>query len=451
MIYLHQQVQFNFRKKVFIKFLKFIIPFFTLRVLFRRIYYSDRFRVPDDKPLILAGNHPNSFLDGIIVSAYLGRPVHYLVRGDMFGNKLKRWLLRNFNVSPIYRLEEGFTNVHKNEVTFKAVYRILQKNENLIIFGEGTSVPEKRLRPLRKGIARMAFEAEDLYSLDIQVVPVGINYTYPTRFREEVMVRFHDPISIREMMDLYKENKAKAYLAFNRLLEEALREEVIIIEDNKYDKLAEWLFTMNRNDNPPPFFMWKSVSDARLSREKIISDTINIKAEDDNPVLDELAIRVKEYFEKLESNNLNDRHLAGGSSYHWVRNAALLSGWPIFFFGYLSNILPYCIPDYFCKTKIRQPQFYMAVYMAIGTVLYLVWFPLIMALSIVFFSWWGLLSGLSVPIAGYLALFYLEIYKERLQFFHFSLIKRKNPEMINDLISQRTQIHKMLLKSGFPH
>jgi hypothetical protein len=376
----------------------------------------------------------------MLVGAYFGRPVHFLVRGDMFGNRLKRWILRNFNILPIHRLEEGYEHVHKNEETFQAVNGILKKDENLIIFGEGTSVTEKRLRPLRKGIARIAFGAEEAYNLDIHVVPVGINYTYPTKFRQEVMIRFHEPIRIQELMDLYKENHAKAYLSFNRLLETAMREEMIIVEDSKNDKIAEYLFEIDRNNNPQAFFKWKSESDDRLTNEKNIADKINKLSENPGSEFHQFVKMVSDYFGILENKSIKDKCIAGKVKLGWIRNLAFGLGWPVFLYGYLTNIISFILPKYISDRNIKQPQFYMAVFMGIGTVLYMFYFPLIMVLFGLLFGWKGLIIGASFPFAGYMAIYYMEIWRDRIDFFRYKSVKRNNKDLIADLKAQRRNI-----------
>ena len=139
---------------MFNRFFRFIVPPFTFRVFFRRVFYSNLKKVPLEKPLIFAGNHQNSFMDGILVGAYLPQPVHFLMRADMFRNPVARFCLRELNVSPVYRLEEGLENVHKNTDTFRYIYKILKKNGNYIVFAEGICVQEKRLQKLRKGTAQ---------------------------------------------------------------------------------------------------------------------------------------------------------------------------------------------------------------------------------------------------------------------------------------------------------
>src|SRR5512138_1038058 len=248
---------------MFSRFLKFIIPPFTFRVFFKRIFYSNLKKVPLEKPLLFAGNHQNSFMDGVLVGSYLPQPLHFLMRADMFRNAAARFFLHELNVSPVYRMEEGLENVHKNLDTFKAINSILKKNGNFVVFCKGICVQQKRLQKLRKGTARMAFGAAEEFGLDVHIVPVGINYTYPASFRKEVMINFHEPFSIRELQELYKTSPAKALLVFNQKVEAGLQEQVIIIENPENDWLAEQLLTMGRNDHLLPFFKWRFDSDER--------------------------------------------------------------------------------------------------------------------------------------------------------------------------------------------
>jgi len=144
------------------------------------------------------------------------------------------------------------------------------------MFSEGICIQEKRLHKLRKGTARLAFGAEEKYGLDVHIVPVGINYTYPDQFRKEVMINFHDAFSIKELTELYKAHPAKALLRFNDKCAEGLLEEVIIVEDPKNDWLAEELLKMERNNIIHPFFRWRFDTDERRKAEKHVADKINL-------------------------------------------------------------------------------------------------------------------------------------------------------------------------------
>jgi glycerol-3-phosphate O-acyltransferase/dihydroxyacetone phosphate acyltransferase len=429
---------------MFSRFLKYILPPFTFRVFFRRIFYSNLKKVPLEKPLLFVGNHQNSFMDGILVGSYLPQPIHFTMRADMFRKPFARFCLRELNVSPVYRIEEGLENVHKNLDTFTGIYDILKKNGNFIMFSEGICVQEKRLQKLRKGTARLAFGAEEKFGLDVNIVPVGINYTYPAQFRKEVMINFHDPFSIKDLKEIYKENPARGLLAFNEKCDTGLHKEVIIIEDPKNDWLAEQLLKIERNNMVLPFFRWRFDTDDRRLREKSVADKINHLSKNSSGDLESLKDKVKIYTGLLDSSGLRDENIARKLNFGWLRYFAVIAGFPLFLAGYISNLIPFIIPRSVCDKLIRDPRFYSSVYISSGTVLYLIYFPLILILAAVFLGWAGLLSGLLVPLLGYLVLFYQEIFRERLRTLRFTIKSITGKHLIEDLKRKRQEIQTII-------
>jgi 1-acyl-sn-glycerol-3-phosphate acyltransferase len=425
---------------MFSRLLKFIVPPFTFRVFFRRIFYSNLKKVPLNKPLLFVGNHQNSFMDGILVGSYLPQPLHFTMRADMFRKPFARFCLRELNVAPVYRLEEGFENVHKNLEAFTGIYDVLKKNGNFIMFSEGICVQEKRLQKLRKGTARLAFGAEEKFGLDVNIVPVGINYTYPSKFRKEVMINFHDSFSIRELKDVYNEHPAKALLAFTEKCDSSLRKEVIIIEDPANDWLAEQLLKMERHNIILPFFQWRFDTDDRRQAEKRVAEKINQMNSTSPSDLASLSQKVETYTNLLAKKGLRDENIARRLDLGFLRYFAVIAGLPLFIAGYLSNFIPFLIPKFICDRYIKDLRFYSSVYIASGTVLYLIYFPVLLILSAVFGGLPGFLLALLVPVAGYFVLYYQEVFWERLRTLRFSIIKTFNPSLIKELTLQRQSI-----------
>ncbi len=383
-------------------------------------------------------------MDGILVGSYLTQAIHFLMRADMFKNPVAAFCLRELNVSPVYRLEEGLENVHKNLETFKAIYEILKKNGNYVVFSEGLCVQEKRLQKLRKGTARMAFGAEVQHDLDVYVVPVGINYTYPAKFRKEVMINFHDPFRIKDLKDLYNLNQAKALLAFNEKVETGLKEQVIIIENPEDDWVAEQLLVMARNNFVLPFFKWMFRSDERRLLEKAVSEKINHISRTSKETLHLLEKKIRTYTDLLKTNRLKDENIARKLDYGLIRYLAVILGLPLFIVGYIANLIPYVVPRLICNTQIKDLRFYSSVYIGIGTILYLIYFPVTLILMGVFAGWTGFFLGLLIPLLGYLVLFYQEVFKERYHTLRFSITKLKNRALIKELHSLREDIFKDL-------
>ena len=75
----------------------------ALKTYFSKIYLNGLEKIPADKPIILAANHPSAFLEPCILATTLPRPLHFMVRGDLFQKPLYRALLMSLHMIPMYR------------------------------------------------------------------------------------------------------------------------------------------------------------------------------------------------------------------------------------------------------------------------------------------------------------------------------------------------------------
>lgn len=110
-------------------------------------------------PLLIIANHPNSFLDAIIIGVQYKRRVHFLARGDAFTKKHHRFLLGLLNIIPVHRQKEGKQYLHLNDFTFQEAVRLLNKGEAVLIFIEGICLNTHELQPFKKGTTRILEEA----------------------------------------------------------------------------------------------------------------------------------------------------------------------------------------------------------------------------------------------------------------------------------------------------
>lgn len=182
-------------------------------------------------PLLLAFNHPNSFLDAIMIDILFDEPVWSLARGDAFkGERIKK-ILHALCIMPVYRTSEGVENLSENYKTFNDCITIFKNNGLVQIFSEGLCVNEWHLRPLKKGTARLAIKAWE-ENIPLQVVPLGINYSSFQKFGKNVVIRFGEPITAQQI-DIKAADGVRNQ-AFNALLQEQLRN--LIFEIPKEDK-----------------------------------------------------------------------------------------------------------------------------------------------------------------------------------------------------------------------
>lgn len=149
---------------------------FAARFYFHDIQVSPPELLTTKGPLLIASNHPNTFLDGIIYDIMFDIPIWSLARGDTFTNTRVKKFFRLLKLLPIYRRHDGQQNILGNYQTFNECLSIFSKKEAVLIFSEGFCINEWHLRPLKKGTARLAFMAWEK-GIPLQVLPAGINHS----------------------------------------------------------------------------------------------------------------------------------------------------------------------------------------------------------------------------------------------------------------------------------
>lgn len=212
------------------------------KIFCRKIVINNPEALKMDGPLLLAANHPNSFLDAIILDILFDKPIWSLARGDVFKKPLYIKLLTKLKILPVYRTSEGVENLDTNYKTFDACKEIFQSKGLVLMFSEGKCINEWHLRPLKKGTARLAISSwQD--GIDVKVLPVGINYSSFTKFGKNIFLNFGTIITREEI--LVNDTDGKRNLAFNNKLKQELDQLVFEIPGNN-NLLKEKLLTIKQ-------------------------------------------------------------------------------------------------------------------------------------------------------------------------------------------------------------
>jgi 1-acyl-sn-glycerol-3-phosphate acyltransferase len=160
-----------------------------MMIFCRKIVINNTSFLEKKGPLLLACNHPNSFLDAVVLDMLFEQPVWALARGDVFKNRWIARILLALKMFPVYRVSEGAENLNGNYDTFEKCRAIFQRNGIVLIFSEGRCINEWQLRPLKKGTARLALSAWD-ENIPLEVLPVGINYSSFRLFGKNIFINF---------------------------------------------------------------------------------------------------------------------------------------------------------------------------------------------------------------------------------------------------------------------
>ncbi|HMQ89419.1 MAG TPA: 1-acyl-sn-glycerol-3-phosphate acyltransferase, partial [Flavilitoribacter sp.] len=359
---------------------------------FKKIDLIRKERIPGQGPVIFAANHPTAFIDHALLACFQSRNLQFLTRGDYYTNPVNTFLLGLGHIRPVYRIHEsGFTMAKTNLKSFAGYFMPGKEKEALMVSVEGYTTHEKRLRPVRKGAARIAFETlEAGTAAEVHIVPVGLNYTYADRFRSQAMVVFDEPIRASDYMGLLHENKAKAVNALTEEIKKRLEANVIIIRKDR-EEVAEAFFTLYRSDHPRASRPVVTGFQEQLWAEKAIADGVNAM---DDRTYEEWNELQKYYFSTLERAGLQDETLVRRNVKTFSNRLKLILGFLPATAGCLWSLPPFWLGKRM-SAKMKRRSFVSSVRLGVslGT---LIGYSLIWGVIAWFLS--GIWAAIWVPL-----------------------------------------------------
>ena len=219
-----------------------------LRAYFSKISIKGFHHIPKTGAVMLVANHQNALLDALVVAVNIQRPIYFITRADVFNRPLIARFLASINMLPIYRQRDGVDTIALNKPVFEKTAEILHQQGAILIFPEGNQARVRNLRPLQKGFARMGFGAAALseFENDIQLVPVGINYSHHTLSRGTLLVQAGQPITFKDYYPIYIENQQKALKDISTKISPIIQSLVIHIPNSDHHQTIDYLRTFYR-------------------------------------------------------------------------------------------------------------------------------------------------------------------------------------------------------------
>lgn len=201
--------------------------------------------VPKNKAVLLLGNHQNALLDALLIATKCGRFSYFLTRAAVFKKPVVSKILKSLQMLPVYRIRDGWSNLTNNNAIFETCTKVLHDKEAVVIFPEGSHNLARRVRPLSKGFTRIVFDTLDTYpNLDIQLVPVGLNFVNATGFPDSAAMYFGEAISAK---DYVSENRNDAVVHLKDRIKTELSELTTNIPENNYESILDKLDALNVN------------------------------------------------------------------------------------------------------------------------------------------------------------------------------------------------------------
>lgn len=346
-----------------------------------RLCYSKQlvFNLPKSRPTtphMIIVNHQNALMDALAIVLSWRPPVIFLARSDIFRKPRMASALYFLGIMPIYRIRDGYENLKNNDTTFRHTQRVLNYPRAVCILPEGSHAPVRRLRPLQKGFARMAFQnlEHQQGKKTFLIYPAGIDYENYEQLGTRLTVNYGEPFEAAEYFELYQQNPGQALTALrDRAAQELQRQMIHISSERHYDTI---LFLTD-------------VNQSRLERDGMEASEIFAKnrklatqlsaEEEASPLMEKLAADTQRYRSLTQKLAIGNHNLVGRAKLPLGIIKSLISilllaiSTPGFlFYGWFYALLRRVV-----TRKIKDPQFRTSVRVAS----YIVVLPLVAVLE----------------------------------------------------------------------
>ncbi|RAL22860.1 hypothetical protein DL240_08180 [Lujinxingia litoralis] len=346
----------------------------TVRLYFYDIQVVGLENIPENQPMILAANHPNSIMDTVLLSTESPFRINYMARSGVFEHPVVRAVLNGVGVIPIYRAHEVSNQPERNRNSFYRAFELLEAGGCIGMFPEGTNSPDRHVREIKTGTARLALEAEarNDFQLGIQIQPVGLNFAERDRFLSSVLIRYGRPIEVRDFADQYRANPRQAVYDLTQVILQSLRDVATHIHDDRNRQLVIDIHRIYGNELLSEFMGDHSIDlrplthrlfdriraadgprpdlDDRFTIEQAIADAVDFYEERNPAMVARVRMDIRRYKDHLRQVRLRHdilhEHSPGNLSSR--REALKLTAYalglgPLAIYGMLTSLVPYLL------------------------------------------------------------------------------------------------------------
>ncbi len=415
---------------------------------YRKIEIQHYDTVPKDCPVIFAANHQNALLDALNVVGAVDyrRQTTFLTRSDVFNHSLKGFMIRRLKMLPIYRQRDGVDVIAKNEEIFQICVDRLSDDDAVLIFPEGNHSRFRRVRPLKKGLARIGFQAaeQNNFDLDLKIVPVGLNYHDHIKFHNDLLVSFGPAIPLSEYYADYQENPSRTLTQVMRRVREAMSKEVIHILDKEHYELIDGIWQMYAPQLAQQRGFRRRQLEPKFAAGKEIVEAVEKHLQTHPEEGTTMGQKLESYFAGLKALRMRD-HIFWRGQFSLpmllLHAVFFLLTAPLYLYGALHNYLPYRL-SYWPGKFFQDDHFHSSIRSLAGYVI----FPLCYILQTLVFwgvsghGWWALAYLVSLPLTGIFAINYSEGIKKWWSRMRFGNMKRRKHPGVERLMKLRQEL-----------
>lgn len=356
---------------------------FGFRQFYGELIVNGKENLPtDDSALIFAPNHLNALMDALAVSSLMPhrKAVVYLARADFFANRTLAKVMDFAKIMPAFRMRDGFENLGRNNQIFHKCIEVMRFGHAICIMPEGGQGEERKIRPLVKGIFRLAFEAQQEFGSDkkVKIVPIGIHMSDLIKCGKQIMINIGKPIEVEDYMEDFAQNQPLAMNNIKNELHQQLSELTLDLATSENYETFETITDIMAEEYVETTERRNSTYEKFKLKQQAAKSLQNIE-KNDSELMSELNRLTANYHSLLKrlhfkSNIFSQLKSDETSS---LRFLSLLITFPVALFGFITNVLPTFLPVWIRKAiVIEYSGFHSSIQFGLGMILFPIFYAL---------------------------------------------------------------------------
>ncbi|HDS1579433.1 TPA: MFS transporter [Stenotrophomonas maltophilia] len=197
------------------EFLMRFLSWLMVRTLYRLRPHGIEANVPDEGAALLVCNHV-SYMDALILSATIPRPVRFVMYYKIFNIPVMRWIFRTAKAIPIAGAREDPALMQR---AFDEIDAALAEGELVCIFPEGALTRDGQMAPFKSGVEKI------LERRPVPVVPMALRGMWSSMWsrRDSRLGRMRVPRRFRATVEVVAAPAVDGHASTAPLLEAQVR------------------------------------------------------------------------------------------------------------------------------------------------------------------------------------------------------------------------------------
>jgi hypothetical protein len=412
--------------------------------------------MPANAPVMVVSDHQNSLNDALALVLAINtrkkRKIRAIARADAFEFPVFGTIFRGIGIMPAFRLiYQGISSLSNNGDTFRKTYHELLNDGTVIIYPEAGHQNKRWLGRFSYGYLRLAFEAAEIsnFEKEIFIMPSCNHYSDYMNIREDILIKFGEPVSLKPYYELYKEKRRTTQREVNEIIRSCVADLMLNITDlDNYDAIDFLRNTYGIKYAADNGFDPCKLPEKLMADKQFFKHLDTLKTSGQENEVQQVYDDAKSLYDNIRELKIDDKSFDKELSLFRIAVKILLFAvlFPLYVLSLISTAL-IIYPPKLINRKIKDEMLHGTISLILSV---LVTIPLLNI--ILFFSLWSITGSILFTLAYLVCLPFMFIFvisydkawmklKNRLRFYNL-----RKTDKLDNLSDIRTRIHKTLDK-----